>query len=442
MRAAFSCLQRETSTEPIKSPFFLTFTLTVPPCIVFLFPLFHTNMRPNYTALPFLFNLLAFVLASLLGARAVAALSSDRCAAFDFNALRGAENTTPQGLWSDGITMWVADYDDAKIFAYDLTTKARDASKDFDTLSAAGNTTPQGLWSDGTTMWVVDYDDAKIFAYDLTTKAHDASKDFDTLSAAGNTTPRGLWSDGTTMWVADWVDAKIFAYDLTTKAHYASRDFDTLRAAKNNDSYGLWSDGITMWVAENEYDAKLYAYDLMTKARDPYKDFDTLNVAGNYSPQGLWSDGITMWVVEKGYGAKIYAYSSLCPPGVVVTSRTSDSLTISWTNVAGHTYVVSRNGGVGYGEVESVGTHTFTGLSPDTEYRLRIKVTNSEGSSAESSIVGHRTTPATQATLASKRCADFIALRGAGNDGPRGLWPAGSPCGWWIGMMPRFTPMT
>ena len=39
--------------------------------------------------------------------------------------------------------MWVADsQDDAKIYAYNMSTKARDSAKDFDTLSAATNYSP------------------------------------------------------------------------------------------------------------------------------------------------------------------------------------------------------------------------------------------------------------------------------------------------------------
>ena len=43
------------------------------------------------------------------------------------------------GIWSDGTTMWVAAQLPGKIYAYDMSTKARDAGKDFDTLRAAGN---------------------------------------------------------------------------------------------------------------------------------------------------------------------------------------------------------------------------------------------------------------------------------------------------------------
>ena len=50
-----------------------------------------------------------------------------RFSMFDFNTLKAAGNTFPSGLWSDGTTMWVADYYDEKIYAYNLSTKARDA---------------------------------------------------------------------------------------------------------------------------------------------------------------------------------------------------------------------------------------------------------------------------------------------------------------------------
>ena len=43
-------------------------------------------------------------------------------------------------------------------------------AKDFDTLIAAGNEDPRGIWSDGTTMWAADYSDDKIYAYSMSTK--------------------------------------------------------------------------------------------------------------------------------------------------------------------------------------------------------------------------------------------------------------------------------
>ena len=95
--------------------------------------------------------------------------------------------------------------------------------KDINTLGAAGNDEPEGIWSDGTTMWVADDQfggDEKIYAYVLASGDRDPGKDFDTLDDAGNGEPEGIWSDGTTMWVADdpWFGEKIFAYTLATKA--------------------------------------------------------------------------------------------------------------------------------------------------------------------------------------------------------------------------------
>ncbi len=229
----------------------------------------------------------------------------------DFDTLIAAGNTSPHGIWSNGTTMWVADWYNGKIYAYNMTTKARDSSKDFSTtLSAAGNTSPTGIWSNKTTMWAADYSTRKIYAYNMTTKARDSSKDFNTntLSAAGNTSPTGIWSNGTTMWVVDYSTRKIYAYNMTTKARDSSKDFNTLSAAGNTSPTGIWSNGTTMWVAD-VYNGKIYAYNMTTKARDSSKDFNTntLSAAGNTSPHGIWSNGTTMWVAN-GYNGKIYAY--------------------------------------------------------------------------------------------------------------------------------------
>ena len=61
--------------------------------------------------------------------------------------------------------MWIAD--DDKIYAYVLATGAHLPSLDFNTLRNAENRHPQGLWSDGTTMWVADYADDRIYAYNM-----------------------------------------------------------------------------------------------------------------------------------------------------------------------------------------------------------------------------------------------------------------------------------
>ena len=229
-----------------------------------------------------------------------------RNSAEDFDGLYEAENDDPEGIWSDGTTMWVADSSDDKIYAYNISNKARVSSKDFDTLDSAGNDSPEGIWSDGTTMWVADSSDDKIYAYNMSNKARVSSKDFDTLDSAGNDSPRGIWSDGATMWVADYSDDKIYAYNMSNKARVSSKDFDTLDSAGNDHPRGIWSDGATMWVADYS-DDKIYAYNMSNKARVSSKDFDTLEGAKNDHPRGIWSDRTTMWVADYS-DEKIYAY--------------------------------------------------------------------------------------------------------------------------------------
>ena len=226
--------------------------------------------------------------------------------ALDHTLSLATDNADPTGLWSDGTTLWVADWNDDRLYAYGLATRSRHPANDFDTaLLAPGNREPQGLWSDGTTLWVADRQDAKLYAYDFSARTHEPTADWD-LDTREPSSPLGLWSDGATLWVADRSDVKLYAYDVANRTRYPAKDFDTLRSAGVEDPRDLWSDGTTLWVT-NKGNAKLYAYSLHSRTRDPAKDFDTLQAAGNGSPDGLWSDGTTMWVADD-YDAKLYAY--------------------------------------------------------------------------------------------------------------------------------------
>ena len=288
----------------------------------------------------------------------------------DLNGLIAAENNDPQGIWSDNTTMWVADFTDEKLYAYQMSDGSRDSDKDFNTLSAAGNNAPNGIWSDSTTMWVIDSDDEKIYAYNLSTKARDASKDFDTLEAAGNNNPVGIWSDGTTMWVSDTYEEKLYAYNLSTKARDADKDFNTLDAAGNDFPLGIWSNGTTMWVADL-FDAKLYAYRMSDKARDASKDFNTLSTAGNSNPSDIWSDDMTMWVGDST-DSKVYSYNIRVPS----TDATLSALTVSPKNIIG--FVPIGRGITGYdvGFASTVTQATITATTTDGGASIEFSTTD------------------------------------------------------------------
>ena len=222
----------------------------------------------------------------------------------DFTTLAAAGNEAPTGLWADADTMWVADVEDDKIYAYNRATKARDADEDFDTLAAAGNMEALGLWSDGTTMWVVDAWKDKVFAYNMTTKARDADKEFD-LAEAGNNSPWGIWADDSTFWVSDIGDDKLYAYRRSDRTH--DPDNDLAMSSMNMEPLGLWSDEATLFVADAWKD-KLFAYDAETGRHLPAFDFTTLAAAGNQDPRGVWADGANIWVADRK-DSRVYAYS-------------------------------------------------------------------------------------------------------------------------------------
>ena len=236
----------------------------------------------------------------------------------DIATLVGAGNHNPQGIWSDDATMWVVDWHDGKVYAYDLETRERQAEKDVDSLNAIGGNSPRDVWSDGTTAWVADYSDEKIYAYNLETMKREPRKDLNNLvPPSGRDPPRGIWSDGTTMWVAYWGYTSgatnafrdypsLHGYQMYADVPGAPGTFDGLYDSYNDHPSGIWSDGTTLWVADSS-DDKLYAYELETRYRDSDKDFNTLDPAGNESPQGIWSDTATMWVADSSDG-KIYAY--------------------------------------------------------------------------------------------------------------------------------------
>ena len=273
----------------------------------------------------------------------------------DIDTLAAAGNTSPYGLWSNGMTIWVVNTGTSdKIYAYTLATGARDSDKDIDTLTAAGNTRPIGLWSDGTTMWVVDVGEEKLYAYTLATGTWNPDKDIDTLAAAGNTIPLGLWSNGTTIWVVNTVrgtSAKIYAYTLANGARDSDKDIDTLTAAGNLHASGLWSDDTTIWVADFG-DDKIYAYTLANGARDSDKDIDTLTAAGITAPVGLWSDDATIWVADQ-VNDKLYAYYievstrtpvNTAPDLVVVSPSASPSSPLTGASFTLRATVSNRGG--------------------------------------------------------------------------------------------------
>ena len=245
----------------------------------------------------------------------------------DFGSLDSG-NTSPQGIWSDRGTMWVADNDSDKIYAYNLASKLRETGKDFNALSGSGNNDPSGLWSDGTTMWVADQADGMVYAYNMSTKARDETQEFNSLDS-DNDSPQGIWSDGATMWISDGegTDPNIYAYNLDDKQRDDTKDFGTLADAGNIHPRGLWGSGTILWAIEHSSsvpeNTRVFTYERSTGLRQEESDNDNLIPVGNEAPRGIWYDGKTMWVSDEADG-KVYAYRDvLANPFVLTRSLTT-----------------------------------------------------------------------------------------------------------------------
>ena len=203
------------------------------------------------------------------------------------------------GLWSDGETAWVSEWD--RILGYALSDGSRVASADI----AGGALASSSLWSDGETLWQSDQSGA-VRGYRLSDGEAAPSEDLSpsVMMEAGNGVPAGLWSDGSGLRVVDLSDGWLYGYGPDGEAA-PGLGFD-LRQGRSGFPWGLWSDGETALVTWDAEGA-LLGYRLSDGARLPGRDID-LGAHGNRHPRDLWSDGETLWVVD-GRDRKAYAYA-------------------------------------------------------------------------------------------------------------------------------------
>ena len=246
----------------------------------------------------------------------------------DFNTLVAAGNRRSTGIGGNATTLWVADDEDDKIYAYTLATGLRDTNREFNLHNFDDR--PRGMWSDSTTLWVADEAFNQVFAFALATGNRNSGSDV--VLSSDNSNTRGIWSDGTTLWVADSTDDKIYAYALSGGKRQDGTDGTTNMEfpldSDNANPYGIWSDGTTMWVLDSS-DAKAYAYALSGGTRQDGTgdtedlDFDLYSANGN--PTGIWSVGTTLWVGDPT-DDKIYSYNAPEPAAVSSDATLSELL--------------------------------------------------------------------------------------------------------------------
>ena len=198
-----------------------------------------------------------------------------------------SENDNPSGIWAEDGTAWVADTEDARLYAYRLPDGARMPARDIATEPG-----PMGLWSDGDVLWAAGLGGG-LRAHRLADGTRLPERD---VALPATAPPVGLWSDGETAWVAEWLGDTVRAYRLTDGRRTPDRD---IRLAEGNLlPVGLWSDGETLWVAD--WDERIYAYRLSSGEREPERDI--VATGHDTDPSGLWSNGTTL--LATGWGRR------------------------------------------------------------------------------------------------------------------------------------------
>ena len=223
-------------------------------------------------------------------------------------------NADGRGIWSNGTTVWVADQDDDKLYAYTLSNGNRDSGRDIDLLG--NNDDPSAIWSDRTTVWVLDWVDLHVYAYDLSDGTAQTGKEFALHS--DNTLPRGFWGDGSTLWVSDHGMDKVFAYDVDRANQYLHLNSDV------NEEHvkGVAGTGDRFYLSNSFDPDTVQVFDRSDNSYESGETFETH--ANNNAVRGLWTDGTHIWVIQAG-SRTLYAYAVSDGSYVSASSLTLDS---------------------------------------------------------------------------------------------------------------------
>ena len=276
-----------------------------------------------------------------------------RVTGFDLHS----DNSNPKGIWGNDDYFWVSPNGSTdKLFAYNRSDGSRASSQDFNTLSGAGNDTPTGICSDGTTMFVADFDDTKVYAYDLSTKAHDSTKDINLATA--NNKPEGVWCDATYVWVVDDDTVSngndIFAYNRADGTQNTDVDFtDIDDSGLNANPRDIYSNGTTMFVVDDE-DAEVYAWKMSDQTRSP--GYSIALDSDNADPEGLWFDGRVLWVVDDS-DDEVYVYDL---PGAQPDNTVADGSPVIRTPTSEDVWTATLTAGT-----NTSGVGYITDLDPD-----------------------------------------------------------------------------
>ncbi len=179
-----------------------------------------------------------------------------------------AENSQPEGITTDGTSMWIVDQGNAKVYKYHMWG-GLEATWDL----YLENSEPEGIVTDGASLWVVDQGTKKVYQYTLG-GTYQSSWALDPANAL----PEDIATNGTYIWVVD-DGGKVHKYDRD--GHWLG--FWTL-APENTKPDGIVTNGKNFWVVDKQTD-RVYMYTMQGELVSSW----ALN-EDNTEPRGITSN--------------------------------------------------------------------------------------------------------------------------------------------------------
>ena len=359
-------------------------------------------------------------------------------------------------IWSDGTHIWACEgrSTSASLVAYQLSDGTRATTKDITTLTAAQNYSPFSIWSDRMTMWVADRNFSKAFAYHLVDDCNTPENEFGTrheskdieltdLWTADDHDPAGVWANNSTLWIAaapvsEPSTLKVQAYRQSDKAHQPELDID-IAASGNTNPAGIYYDGSTFFVTDTT-DDKVYAYNMPPASTDATLSALTVspkNIIGFDADRTYYEVGVASTVAQVTIAATANdsgATVAITPADAddmtdghqvsLSAGRNAVTITVTAEDSSTETYTVSVNQGV----------DTDYGWKADDDFDGLIAAENdapygiwSNGTTMWVSDIGDDKIYAYDLTTRLRDTAkEFNTLTAADNATPYGIWSDGT----------------
>ena len=228
---------------------------------------------------------------------------------------------TVSGITGYGDTTWIAITDGDTLFAIDADGN-HDPSKDIPL--HADNAKPLDLWTNGTTMWVFNNLSTDIFAYDVSSGARQEDKEISVSGTLHSLTQSSMWSDGEIIWISDTNNDKAYAFLLADGNRQQDRDITFVD--ENLTSSAIWSDGGTLWVADGDR-GRLFAYRLSDG--EPIPSLRGINISHIKSRDvggavDIWGRDKTLYIADNTNN-HVFAYNIPAPAPTGLSASVDDA---------------------------------------------------------------------------------------------------------------------